>query len=206
MGDKGTLMFVNETELEARENLIRYFSRYLHTELVLVNPAFKFFRIETPVVAYTDKGLSLRPTTKQGAYDASRELLRPQTKLKLPLVIWQHGKVFKVVKKQTHELYTLDFHVLYSKTTGTQYRPLMIRSCDHMLRKQCGSVVLLDEDAMGVSIHSYETDQRLAQIRERNDYWGGKCVEISFDMDTCTKVNINHEFGKIRRSPLTSEK
>jgi hypothetical protein len=191
------MTFINETEIETRENLIRYFTRYLGIELNKVNPAFRFIQIETPVMSTV-----LRQTTALGAYSASRELLNSKTgpKYRLPLVLWQHGKIFKPFKHQSYEISTLEYQVLFSKTTGVQYFPVIVRCCESMLRKQCGKIFKADEDVNGISIFTHDTDLELVYIHERMDFWGGKNIEISFNLDICTKVNIQHEFGKIRRS------
>ena len=203
-------MFLNENHLETREDLIRYFTRYLGMELSKVNPAFRFIRIETPILLPNDKGMSsaLRQTTSSGAYYVSRELLNSKTegKYKLPLVIWQHGRIFRTRKRHTIETYVLEFEVLFSKTTGAQYMPGIIRCCDSMLRKKCGKVFKADESDTGISIFTHDTDIELVNIHERTDFWGGKSIEITFDLEACTKVNIQHEFGKIRRAAPIDKK
>ena len=203
-------MYLNENHLETRESLIRYFTRYLGMELGKVNPAFRFIRIETPILLPNDKGMStvLRPTTSSSAYHVSRELLNSKTegKHKLPLVIWQHGRIFRTSKRHTKETYVLEYEVLYGKTTGAQYMPGIIRCCESMLRKQCGKIFKADEDDTGISIFTHDTDQELVHIHERADFWGGKNIEITFDLDARTKVNIQHEFGKIRRAAPIDKK
>ena len=180
-----------EHELETREDLIRYFTRYLELELRKINSAFHFIRIETPVM-YKGK---LRQGTIEATCDEA-EILKQQTpKHNFPFVVWQHGKVFRTRK----EVYTLEYQILFSKTTGARYFPKVLRSSTAMMRKQCGKVFVADENANGVSIFTHDTDQELARILE-TDFWGGKAIEIVIFMDAVTKVNIQHEFGKIRRA------
>lgn len=197
------MSFNDENELETRDNLIRYFTRYLQLELLKVNPAFRFFRIETPVLISG----TLRNTTANGAYETSKELLNSKQgpKHRLPIVIWQYGKIFQVVKKQTHEVNVLEYHILFSNTTATKYFPKVVRYGEVMLRKQCGKIIKADEDESVISILTHDTDMELATLREQ-DFWGGKDIEICFDMDLCTKVNIQHEFGKIRRGAPVDKK
>lgn len=194
-------MYTNENELDTRENLIRYFTRYLGIELGKVNPAFRFSRIESPILV-SEK--TLRNTTALGAYAAIRDLLNPKIgpKLKLPVVIWQHGKTFK----KSIERYTLEYQVLFSKTTAFQYLPSIVRCCEIMLRKQCGKIFTADQDASGISIFAHDTDLEMARIQERFDFSSGKNIELVFFMDTITIVNIQHEFGKIRRAAPLDKK
>ena len=194
----------SDNDLETRENLIRYFTRYLGLELNKMNPAFRFIRIETPIlVRKTLRGESApRLNMASAAYDAAREFLTTKTgqKYRLPLVIWQHGKVFEL--KKTQEFYTLEYQILFSKTTGANYFPIVVRSCETMLRKQCGGVVRTDETT-GVSFFS--DDFELATVKE-SEFWGGKSIGIVFRLDACTIANLQHEFGKIRRSPPLDKK
>jgi hypothetical protein len=192
-------MFFIESHLEARENLIRYFARFLELQLLKVNPAFRFVRIETPVLSPL-----LRSSSTKAAYEVSRELLTSKVgpKYKLPIVLWQHGKIFHA---HTEE-YVLEFQILFSKTTGAKYFPLVVRSCITSLRKQCGKVFTADEDASGVSIFAQDGDLELVHIRERTDFWGGKCIEITFHLDDLTRVNIQNEFGRIQRSTPIDKK
>jgi len=198
-------MFLDENYLATRENLIRYFTRYLGMVLSKVNPAIRFVQIETPVLLPNEKGAAtvLRTSTSPGAYEVARQLLDTQagSKFKLPLVVWQHGRIFKPQRRQPRELYVLEYQFLFSKTTGVKYQPTVLRCCESMLRKQCGKIFTADEDANGVSIFDHDADLELVNIHERADFSGGKNIEIAFDLDSCTKVNFQYEFGKIRRAP-----
>jgi hypothetical protein len=199
-------MFHYEDHLETRENLIRYFTRYLQMELTKVNPAFRFIRIESPVLLADDKS-AIRPTTVYGAYSAAKELVDAKgSKTKLPMVVWEHGKVFEINKRHVTEFYVLEYHLLFSKTTGIKYMPVVLRSWKTMLRKQCGKIFTADEDDSGITIFCHETDTELVRIRERDDYPGGKNIEMVCNLDVCAKANIQFEFGKIRRAPALDKK
>src|SRR5271165_1502309 len=93
---RSLMLYFNESHLETRESLIRYFARFLELQLMKVNSAFRFIRIETPILSP-----QLRPGSTKAAYDASKELLTSKVgpKYKLPIVLWQHGKVFRTPKR-----------------------------------------------------------------------------------------------------------
>jgi hypothetical protein len=140
------------------------------------------------------------------AFDAAREFLESKTgpKYRLPLVIWQHGKVFEIERSQ--EIYSLEYQILFSKTTGARYFPIIVRSCETMLRKQCGKIFRADEDENSISLFLYDGDLELAHIRENSDFWGGKNIGIVFNLEPCTTVNLQYEFGKIQRVPTLDKK
>ena len=203
-------MILNQNHLETRENLIRYFTRYLELELAKVNPAFRFFRIESPILFVNDKS-AVRHTTMYAAHVAASNLLEAKTgpKYKLPLVIWEHGKTFQVGKKQTTESYTLEYNVLYSKSTSTQYMPILVRSWKTMLRKQCGKIFAADESDTGLSIFAHDSDTVLLHIQERSGDVGlshkvpvCRDIEVVCNLDACTEANLQFEFGKIRRGSV----
>jgi hypothetical protein len=196
-------MILSQNHLDTRENLIRYFTRYFDLELTKVNQAFRFIRIESPVLLSDDRS-AIRPTMAYGAYAAAKELLNTKIgpKFRLPLVCWEHGKIFQVGKKTTTESYGLNYHVLYSKTTGTAYMPVIVRTWKTMLRKQCGKIFTADEDDKGITLFAHDSDEQLVHIQERTDFDGGKAIEVACNLDVCTKTNIHFEFGKIRRSPV----
>ena len=197
----------SDNELETRDNLIRYFTRYLNLELNKVNPAFRFVRIETPVLTLrkTLRGDAWTPRRNMtlAAFGAAEELLKTRTgpKYRLPLVIWQHGKI---VDRQ--EAYTLEYQILFSKTTGAKYLPVVIRCCETMLRKQCGRIFKADEDAFNVSMFTQDDELKLVHIQESTDFPEGKNIGIVFDLDACTTINIQYEFGKIRRAAPLDKK
>jgi hypothetical protein len=200
-------MILDQNHLETRENLIRYFTRYLENELTKVNSAFRFIRIESPVLLADDRA-AVRPTTVYGAHVAAKNLLDQKIgpKYKLPLVMWEYGKIFQTFKKQVLETNVLTYNVLFSKTTGKDYVPVVVRSIKAMLRKQCGKIFSADESDCGLSIFSHDSDEVLVHIQERNDFTGGRDIEVVCFLDRCTEANIQFEFGKIRRAPPIDKK
>jgi len=175
-----------ETEIETREWLIRHITRFLSLELAKVNNAFRFVRIETPIVVpfsvtgrhevaiVLNSGQSmLRHSTLDGSYEASQELLRPESdiKFRLPLVIWQAGKVFRL--EPFRELHTLEYHLLYSNKTGMDYRPILQRAADGVVQHHCPLV-----------------SSSAVTIQERPGFWAGKCLELFFDLDQIVVANL----------------
>jgi len=203
------MMRWNEHQLETRDSLITYFTRYLGRELGKINSAFRFMRIETPILLpfTVDKGklqtvmirldneeLVLRENTVTGAYEASLEILSGKTgpKQRLPIVIWQHGKIFERVKGKIREAYRLEYQILYSKTTGMPYEPVIAHACSTMMTRQCGD---MDEKAVPGSFHGYAKDNNdlLVQVKQRDDFWAGNNIEVVIDMDHAVLATIQQE-------------
>ena len=121
-----------EHELETRDSLIEYFTRNLRLELTRMNSAFRFVRIETPILVQD----ALRSDMTMPAYNACVTLMNGFSagKFRLPLVVWQYGKIFD----DNSELCSLQYNVLYSKTTGMPYLPVILQTISMMLGKHCG--------------------------------------------------------------------
>lgn len=205
----------NEHQLETRDSLIAYFTRYLGRELGKINTAFRFMRIETPILLpYTvDKGklqtvmirldneeLVLRENTVTGAYEASKEILSGKTgpKQRLPIVIWQHGKVFERIKGKIHESYRLEYQILYSKTTGMPYEPVIAQACSTMLIRQCGEMIEKVQPGAFAG-HAKDNSDLLVQVKQRDDFWAGNNIEVVIDMDRSVLAALRQEKG-VKRS------
>jgi hypothetical protein len=171
----------SEHELETRDELVKYFTRHITTKLVKVNPAFKFFRIETPVVLLptTEKPV-LRNSTSSGSYDFAKQLLRK--KQKLPFVVWQHGKTFQAAD----EAYRLEYQILYSPSTATAYTPVVRQACKEMLKKQCGGST--------VEGNRFVTDknQLLIELVEHVETFAN-VIEIAVDLERCVEMFVLQE-------------
>jgi hypothetical protein len=202
----------NEHQLETRDSLIAYFTRYLARELGKVNSAFRFLRIETPIVLpYTvDKGrlqtvqirledeqFVLRENTVTGAYDVTKDILsgKASPRQKLPIVVWQHGKIFSRTAVGITESYHLEYQVLFSKTTGMPYDPIIMQAMTNMIFKQCGTVTESEDGTIYDS-----TKHMIATIRHRDDFWAGKNIEVVVNIDTAVLAAINQErFGRSKK-------
>jgi hypothetical protein len=208
----------NEHQLETRDLLVSYFTRYLVRELNKINTAFRFMRIETPIllpfsvaaeklqvvqIRLDNEELVLRQNTVTGAYEASRDILTGKAgpKQKLTIVIWQHGKVFERINGVTKEKYHLEYQVLFSKTTGMPYEPIIAQACANMVYKQCGPT---KEDAKPGMFHIYAEDNNdlLASLRERDDFWAGKNIEVVLNLDNCTLAAIRQEKRTVKKRTM----
>lgn len=110
------LVFWNEQEIRLRETFRDFFARELQEVLLGLNPQWKFFFIEAPLltprellnVNYTDediwaqdvqdenaKPLALRPETTPGSYAYAQHLLNLQPSVIPPFCVWQAGKSFR---------------------------------------------------------------------------------------------------------------
>ena len=198
----------HQHELETRDMLIGYFSRFLEYQLLQVNPAFRFFRIETPlVIPYeleqdqraparinTSGEHTLRCGTRSSAFFEVRNILDGSSgvRQRLPIVVWQKGKVFQQIEATIQETYNLEYHICYSQSTATNYLPILIRACSVMVTKQCGQVTV----ASG-SLRSLYTDEILVKIGHGSEFWVNKTriqsIEVIVNMEACTKASLHHE-------------
>jgi hypothetical protein len=202
----------NEHELETRDSIIKYFTRYLGLRLTKINPAFRFVRIETPIllsldiarktqrsieIRLDDQTLQLRTSTQSGALEAGHDFLNGKDgiKQKLPVVIWQHGKVFNRLNGRIHETYSLEYQVLFSASTAASYREHLRTASESMLKKTCGEIYLDDYDSYDPSdVYCAEgTGDPLLTIRDHDATWAGKCLELVVHLDNCVRASIRQE-------------
>lgn len=154
------LVFWTEQEIERRNQLVDFCRSTLQYNLLQMNSAFQFVRIEAPILTpssfinpnYTSddvfmlNGLVLRPETTMGSYEAAKDLLSGfhDVKYRVPLVVWQHGKSFRNEQEQPtkfmrlKEFYQLEFQILFSEKTGNDYYPGVVEAVRHMLQSFIG--------------------------------------------------------------------
>lgn len=142
----GGLRFWNEDEIEMREAVIRKTSRTVRDTLTNMNPAWRFFRCEGPILhprseisdAYTDsdifttnhKDFCLRAETTPSSYAYARSL----KKVKKPLCVWQSGISSRrenldgasASKLRFNSFWQLEFQCIYSLGTMADYRAALI--------------------------------------------------------------------------------
>jgi len=187
------IQYVTEDQIENRNMLTQYFTRHLTDTLQNVNNAFRFVRIETPmVVPHTDDNIrlsgqqSLRSDASKSVYAAAADLLSTGAKprRKLPLVVWQTGTMFKLDSGNFQEWRTLEYYVMYSGSTATAYRPIIQDACTQMLA-MCG--VRKENDGSSV-LRSGRTGQSLVAITNPLPFWGGSRIELNFDLNACIRA------------------
>ncbi len=113
------LRWWTQEEIEYREDALRHLSRVIQTALLGLNRAWRFERVEGPMLVprsmvapgYTDddlwavkaeiagEGATMRPETTASSYMAARRIIgngteKEQAK-KLPLCVWQVGKSYR---------------------------------------------------------------------------------------------------------------
>lgn len=161
--------FFSEEHIETRDMLVGQFTRHLKGVLAKVNNAFHFIRIETPTLITS----ALRKQTAPNAVQTIADFLNSHSvKYRLPLVIWEYGKVY-TPSERTH----LEYQIFFSKTTATQYLPIIQESACHMLGG-CGEMSVI------------------TSLCERTDLWAdGRQIEFIIDMDACAETyleNVNN--------------
>src|SRR5271163_1340320 len=136
-----------------------------------MNRAWEFFQCEAPILTpwefinknYTDAdlfatngttkdangvdtNLIARPETTMGSYAYAKHLLNTHndTKVRMPLVVWQHGKSFRREQDQPtkfmrlKEFHQLEFQCIYSLTTGVDYAEKLIPAVAAALQQLVG--------------------------------------------------------------------
>lgn len=149
----------DEHEINFREIAISKISSTVNQTLTKVNPAWKFMRIDGPVLtpgtmisdSYDDNDIFqtqvikaggmvvLRPETTASSYAWARKNIKPK---QLPFCVWQAGKSFRVEKLdgasasklRFNEFWQLEFQCIYSNSTMADYRSKLIDSVTQDIR------------------------------------------------------------------------
>ena len=142
--DINGLFFWTEEEIKIRQMLESYFTSKITESLKTQNPGFEIIQVEAPLltpkglinknyssedVFTTNDELTMRPETTMGSYVYATEILNKHNKRKvrMPLVVWQHGKSFRNEQDQVttnmrlKEFYQLEYQILYSEGTKNDY-------------------------------------------------------------------------------------
>lgn len=218
---KNGLMFWNEEEICNRRMVEDFFVRNLTQTLKEQNRAFEVIQVEAPILTprelinpnYTDDdmfstsdNLVLRPETTMGSYVAARAILDPYQarKVKLPLVVWQHAKSFRREQDQPtkfmrlKEFYQLEFQIMYSRTTATDYSLAIIPSVEKMIAKMIGpcrvepSDRIPDYSESTMDIVCQKTDMEVCSISKRKDFDMAAVLEVAIGTDRIL-YNMNND-------------
>jgi glycyl-tRNA synthetase len=218
--DKNGLVFWTESEIEIRQMLEKFFVSTITESLKQLNRAFEVIRCEAPAliprhlinsnysdedVYVTSDSLSLRPETTMGSYLYARHVLDPyrSRKIKLPFVVWQHGKSFRREQDQPSknmrlkEFYQLEFQIMYSADTKNDYTPPVIETVKEMLKIMIGPVRTEASDRLPsyslatTDVICEKTDMEVCSISNRTDFETAKVLEVAIGTDRCV-YNFSH--------------
>lgn len=226
--DVNGLVFWDENEVCLREFLVGRFERAIRSELLGMNPAWQFTRIEAPLLTprdlvnpnYTaddiwlqvmhegERGLVLRPETTPGSYLYAQQLLRA-SKAKPPFVVWQAGKSFRREQDQVSknlrlkEFYQQEFQCIFTEDTLNDYHAKILEPMRRTLQEAIGidaRVVLSDRlPSYSLKTCDVEVDDKIA------GRWMEVC-SISLRKDFPCKFVLNKKDGsKVEKALLVLE-
>jgi glycyl-tRNA synthetase len=144
-----------------------------------------------------DGVLIARPETTMGSYEYAKYLLNPhnETKVRMPLVVWQHGKSFRREQDQPtkfmrlKEFYQLEFQCIYSPTTGMDYAAEVIPAMSKALSQLVGATAVVESDRVPeysertTDIEHFESKMELCSISQRGDFENAKVLEVAVGTD-----------------------
>lgn len=184
---KNGFVVYDESDIAFREYAIREISTRLYNALRDLNSAWRFHRVETPLLipseavskeydeSYyfkTGEGLALRPETTWGSYEMLRQKLRSHDS-KLPLCVWQAGKSFRNEQDKTFknirfkEFYQLEFQCAYAEGSKADYFQCVLDVTKQSIGSLVGQVAHADSDRVPsysektidiMSLHSVEPE------------------------------------------------
>jgi glycyl-tRNA synthetase len=216
------LIFWSEREINARKIVEAHLVQAMKDSLKSMNRAWEFIQVEAPILTpkpfvnknYNDAdmfaahgtqvndkgeevGLIARPETTMGSYEYAKHLLNPhnETKVRMPLVVWQHGKSFRREQDQPtkhmrlKEFYQLEFQCIYSPSTGADYAGTvkldMVRAMEQLVG-DCSLVAsdrLPDYSEQTTDIEHKDSGMELCSISKRKDFEGAKVLEVAVGTD-----------------------
>lgn len=208
--DIESLRFYDEDEIEMREMMTKRISSVVRQTLQNVNPAWKFKRVEGPLltprsfvspsydeddifVTQIEKAgakLVLRPETTVSSYEFAR---KKYAREKFPLCVWQLGKSFRVEKSdgataaklRFNEFYQLEFQCIYSVGTKADYRASLIES----VTKEVSRFLNLETRVIPSDrLPSYSESTLDIEVPYRNDWKEVASCSIRNDFSEDTRV------------------
>lgn len=220
------LIFWGEKEINARKMVESHLVQAVKERLKAENRAWEFFQVEAPILTprsfvnpnyseddmFATNGTSkdsegndvlliARPETTMGSYAYAKYLLNPHnaTKVRMPLVVWQHGKSFRREQDQPtkfmrlKEFHQLEFQCIFSPSTGNDYAGALIPAVAGALSQLVGGVRIVPSDRIPdysestMDIEHIESGMELCSCSKRKDFEGAKVVEIAVGTDRVVK-------------------
>jgi glycyl-tRNA synthetase len=217
---KNGLIFWSEQEIRIRRMLEQHFTQELFETLKKANRAFDMFQVEAPILTprsfinvnyspedmfTTADDLVLRPETTMGSFEAIKQLLDPysERKVKLPIVVWQHGKSFRREQDQPSkfmrlkEFYQLEFQIAYSPDTKMDYASVVIPAVHEMMNQMIGACHTEPSDRVPsysegtTDIICGATGMEVCSISQRKDFLTAKILEVAIGTDRCIYNFLN---------------
>jgi len=218
--ERNGLIFWNEKQIKIREMLKEFFVNNVRETLRDLNKAFDMIQVEAPLLTpvefinpqysasdmYIANGhfqstagfdLVLRPETTMGSYRYAKHLLETHSKIKLPVVIWQHGKSFRREQDQVtknmrlKEFYQLEFQCIYGLTTANDYSATVVPAVHNIISRMLGDCRIEDSDRLPnyaewtKDIVVEKNNMEVCSISQRKDFPNAKVLEIAIGTDRC---------------------
>lgn len=211
--DVNSVVFWTEQQIQLRTMLETFFTSSLARVLKEQNPAFEFVRIEAPLLTprerintnYTDDevyalgDLALRPETTMGSYMYAAHLMNPHNprKVRLPVVIWQHGKSFRREQDQPtkfvrlKEFYQLEFQILFAESTRNDYAKAVIPATCQMIASMIGPCYSEPSDRVPAyaewtqDVICRKSRMEVCSISMRKDFPDARNLEVAIGTDRC---------------------
>ena len=206
------LVFWSEKEIRLRRQMEEHFVSSLEECLKAQNRAFDFFQCEASLLTprelinpnYADddvfvptEDLVLRPETTMGSYAYARFLLNTHNdrKVRMPLVVWQHGKSFRreqdqpLTKMRLKEFYQLEFQILFDLKTANDYSLTVVPAVRYMIENFIGECRIENSDRLPdyseetTDIVCVRSNMEVCSISKRKDFEGAKCLEVAIGTD-----------------------
>lgn len=207
--DKNGIVFWTKKEIILRDNFETYFVEELQAHLHSQNPGFRFFEVEAPILTPIDfinpnyssedyfavDDLALRPETTMGSYVYASHLLNEHNKVRLPIVVWQHGKSFRREQDQVtknmrlKEFYQLEFQIIFASSTKNDYSTLLVPFVRDMISSYIGPCRTEDSDRLPdyaewtKDVVCEKTNMEVCSISRRKDFEGAEVIEVAIGTD-----------------------
>lgn len=203
-------VFWNEYEISMRNSLVSQCFELVKASWSSVNPAIKYFQVETPILTpenilsshvsagfpmlKTERGF-LRPETTAGTISAFHAMypMESQRKKVLPICVWQVGKSFRnetnpesmrVSRLRLLEFYQLEFQLFASSGTKTDYLSIALTSLINMYGGEIVKVPQNDMPHYSEKTLDWEIENvEVAGCSQRTDWKEGMLFEVSIGLD-----------------------